>query len=69
MLVGVELISRLWASSRLLDIVQKSFGEGGCPPAEVFRVAGISIFVTASDDIYGWLSRQNDALIRVGSGR
>lgn len=58
---------RLWAQSRMLDVVQQSFESRDVDRIEVLRVAGLSLLLQASDDIYNFFSKHNDELIRVSS--
>jgi hypothetical protein len=65
LITGTDNRHRLWASSQMLDLVQKSFGSEQVTPLEVFRVAATSMLFTASDDILRFLSQNNDAIVRV----
>jgi hypothetical protein len=49
----------------MLDLVQRSFEAGVIPTCEVFRVAALSMLLTASDDIFRFLSQNNDTFVRV----
>ena len=62
MLRGVLI--RLWAQSRMLDVVQKSFESGGVERAEVLRVAAISTLLTASNDMYNFFSNHNNMVLQ-----
>ena len=56
---------RLWAQSRMLDVVQQSFEDRDIDRTEVLRVAALSMLLTASDDIYKFFAAHDDDVMRV----
>lgn len=57
-------VSRLWAQSQMLDVVQTSFESKEVDTLHVLRVAATSIFLTTGDDVYNFFASHNDALVR-----
>lgn len=61
-----ELIqNRIWASSRMLDLVQESFISSTMDRHEVLTIAALSLWCSVSDEVIRYLLRNNTALVQV----
>ncbi|KAL7424591.1 hypothetical protein Q5752_000275 [Cryptotrichosporon argae] len=61
---GVLPAARIWASSAMLDLVQRSFEDKALPTPAVIRFAVVSLLLSTSDDIFSYVSQTNDNIVR-----